>query len=77
MNNLPYHRIILNIYLVYLKEFLDYPSMIKEMVKMFESALTKSKAISNKEFNISLNLYTKTMRKVSKDISIIFKVEKK
>ena len=77
INLLPFHRIILNIYIVYLEETLPYKSLIKSLVSVFETSLNRARTVSKDEFSFTLGMYTKIMRIVSKDISIIFKVEKK
>ena len=75
--NLPFHRIILNIYVVYIQGKMEYEQLMVKLVKLFEESLVKAKPISKAEFNYTLSFYTKTMRVLSKDIQVIFKIEKK
>ena len=48
-----------------------------EIVKLFESQLPRARQTSVEEFGKLTVLFQKTVREISTDIKIIFKIEKK
>ena len=77
MKELPFSRLIYNIYCDYLIENEKYSELVGRIVKLFEHALPRARKVSDQEFNMTLILYQSTIRSICKNINLIFKVEKR
>lgn len=77
LKELPFSRLIYNIYCDYIIEHEPYTDCVRKLVKAFESALPKAKKVSDLEFNMTLHMYQMTVRAVCRNINLIFKIEKK
>ena len=77
LKELPFSRLVYNIYCDYVIEHLPYGERVRKVVKAFENALPRAKKTSEIEFNLTLHLYQSTIRSVCRNMSLIFKIEKK
>ena len=78
MIELPYHRVILGIFVNVVKdENTQNCQKVFEVVQAFEDCIPLAKKISPNEVNKTLTLYQNTLRNLCEDIHLIFMIEKK
>lgn len=77
MRDLPFSRLVYNLYCDYLIESEKQTTLIPKLIKLFESGLLRAKKTSEGEFNMMLHLYQSTIRTVCNSIELIFKIEKR
>lgn len=77
IKDLPFSRLVYNLYCDYLVEHVPYTETVRKVVKAFEGALPRAKKVSEHEFNMTLHMYQSTVRTVCRNINLIFKIEKK
>lgn len=77
IKELPFSRLVYNLYCDYLVDNISYTETVRKIVKAFEGALPRAKKVSEHEFNMTLHMYQSTVRSVCRNINLIFKIEKK
>lgn len=77
LKELPYSRLILGMYIDFLREEEPYKVALQKAVRAFEGALERALQVGERELNLTLHLYHSTIHGLCKSMGLIFKIEKK